>query len=261
MKNQTSLYVLLLLALISLGIQSCVSRQKMVYFQHDEKVTLPDSNRFYSPKLRPDDLVGIFITASDPATAMPFNPFPEGVNSQPPNYANGVAVKYGYLIDAEGNIEFPVLGKLQLEGLTRAEASNLIKDKLKAYLQEPIVTMRILNFKVTILGDVRNPGTFNVPNERLTLPEALGLAGDLNMTGLRNNLLVIREQGGVRKSYRIDLTSNEIFTSPVYFLQQNDVIYVEPNQAQRNASVINNRAGIWISLASLIVTTIILIVK
>jgi polysaccharide biosynthesis/export protein len=261
MKQTTHFPAMLLILLFTLAFQACVPRQKMVYFQQDGSIKLPESNRYFSPKLKVDDLIGIFISARDPETAAPFNPFPENINTQPPNYANGVASRYGYLIDAEGFIDFPVLGRLKLAGITRSEAASLIRQKLSAYLQDPIVNLRILNFKVTVLGDVRSPGTFTVPNERLSLPEALGLAGDLNLTGIRSNVLVIREEEGQKKTYRVDLTSNELFSSSVYYLQQNDVVYVEPNQAQRNASAINNRAGILISLASLIITTVILIVK
>lgn len=259
-KTFTIPFVLILIVLVHF-FQACVPRRNMVYFQQDGKIKVPESNLNYSPRLKADDLLTIFVTAKDPATAAPFNPFPEGTNTQPPNYTNGVASRYGYLIDTDGGIDFPVLGRLKLAGLTRSEAASLIRQQLAPYLQDPIVTLRILNFKVTVLGDVRNPGTFTVPNERLSLPEALGLAGDLNMTGIRTNVLVIREENGEKSTYRVNLTSDELFSSPVYYLQQNDVIYVEPNQAQRNASAINNRAGILISLASLIITTVILIVK
>jgi len=260
MKTMNHISIAFLLIVVA-SFTACVPRKKMAYFQQDGKILVPESNRYFSPKLRTDDLIGIFVTARDPQTALPFNPFPESINTQPPSYSNGVATRYGYLIDSEGMIDFPVLGRLKLAGLTRSEAATRIRNELSKYLQDPIVTLRILNFKITVLGDVRNPGTFTVPNERLSLPEALGLAGDLNMTGIRSNVLVIREEGEEKKTYRIDLTSNDLFSSPVYYLQQNDVIYVEPNQAQRNASAINNRAGVLISLASLIITTIILIVK
>jgi polysaccharide export outer membrane protein len=181
--------------------------------------------------------------------------------NQMPGYVNGISAKGGYLIDENGKINFPLIGEIQLAGLTRTEATNLIQNKLREFINDAIVTLRIQNFKITILGDVKIPGTYNIPNERLTLIEAIGLAGDLNITGVRNNVLVIREENGIKKEYRLDLTKNDIFTSPVYYLNQNDVVYVEPNRAKRNTSIVSSTAGIFISVASLVITTINVIIK
>lgn len=242
---------------------SCATKKNLVYFQSG---TTPDStavkvaNNNYTPVFRTDDFLSIDVIAMDMETAKTFN-LPVINNSTPPGYNNGYPSKYGYLINAEGMIEFPMLGQIKLAGLNRMEATELIQTKLKAYLNNPIVSIRILNYKVTILGDVKIPGTYNIPNERLTLPEALGLAGDLNMTGIRKNILVIRDVNGVKTETRIDLTSKEVFSSPVYYLTQNDLVYVEPNRAKRNSSIIGSTAGVFISVASLIITTVNLITK
>jgi polysaccharide export outer membrane protein len=166
------------------------------------------------------------------------------------------------LVTSEGNIEFPVIGTIHLAGLTRTQAIDLLKEKLALYIVNPTISLRILNFRITVLGEVRTPGTFTIPNERITLLEALGVAGDLLITGERQNILVIRDEDGKRKEYRLDLTQESLFSSPVYYLQQNDVVYVEPNRAKRNSSVINaSNTGIVISSLSLVLTTLILIFK
>lgn len=245
---------------------SCVSKKKINYFQNippqdtSAAANVKVSNFNYTPVLKADDYLSIEVTAIDVESVKPFE-LSKVPNSQLPAYNNGVAARNGYLIDAEGNIDFPMLGKIQLAGLNRMQATELIKSKLSEYISNPVVILSIQNFKVTVLGDVKNPGTFNIPNERITLPEALGIAGDLNITGVRNNILVIRDINGVKTEYRVDLTSKQIFTSPVYYLTQNDVIYVEPNRAKRNSALFSSTAGIFISVTSLIIATVNLITK
>ena len=142
------------------------------------------------------------------------------------------------------------------------EATNLIKEKVSSYINNPVVNIQILNFKVTVLGEVKNPGTFKIPNERVTILEAIGLAGDLKITGLRKNILVIRDNNGQKTEFRADLTDNKLFNSPIYYLQQNDVVYVEPNTASRvQSTVLKTTGGVLISLSSLIITTIALITQ
>lgn len=139
---------------------------------------------------------------------------------------------------------------------------DTIQQLLTGYLKDPTVQIQIQNFKVTVLGDVKAPGTFKIPNERITVLEAIGLAGDLKMTGVRKNVLVIRDSSGIKQEFRIDLTKKDVFQSPVYYLKQNDVIYVQPNAAGRSEGTVWKTTGtIFISLTSLVVTTLALIVK
>jgi len=239
-------------------LNGCVSRKSSVYFQNDTSESIPD----FKLTLRAGDIVSIVVSASDAELASPFNQNPNQGTNQVSGYTNGIASSIGYLIEPNGTINFPVLGSITLGGLSRSEAITLMVDKLKAYLQNPSVSIRILNFKVSVLGDVRNPGTFLIPNERISFPEAIGLAGDLNITGKRHNLLLVRTVSGKKQTYRIDLTQSELFKSPdLYYLQQGDLIYVEPNRALRNSSAINNRLGVIISVFSLILTSITLILK
>jgi polysaccharide export outer membrane protein len=235
-------------------LSSCTSKKKFIYFQGDEQVSTEYSS--YSPILKKDDLLGIIVMGMDPQAVVPFN-LPQS-NYYPSNiggYTQGAPTPPGYLIDSEGNIDFPVLGRVHLEGLTRASAVELLKEKLSDYISKPSVIMRIINYKVTVLGEVRNPGTFTIPNERITLPEALGVSGDLLITGVRQNVLVVRDINGKKTETRVDLTSKELFKSPVYYLQQNDIVYVQPNRAKVNSSVLNPaNVGLAISILSLLLT-------
>ncbi len=255
------------LLLITLSVFSCDVKKKIIYFnnvnsQNDSINKNQQSNiPRYTLVFKKDDLVYIDVNSADIESLKPFMKEDMSAGNQMPGYINGVSAKGGYLIDENGKINFPLIGEIHLADLTRPQATLLIQSKLREFINDAIVTLRIQNFKITILGDVKVPGTYNIPNERLTLIEAIGLAGDLNITGVRNNVLVIREENGNKKEYRIDLTKNDIFTSPVYYLNQNDVVYVEPNRAKRNTSIVSSTAGIFISVASLVITTINVITK
>lgn len=236
---------------------SCTNKKNLVYFQGN--LTNNEANKNYSPLLRSDDILSITVMGLDEQAAKPFNLPSVGVNQAIGGYIQGAPTPPGYLIDADGFIDFPVVGKLKLGGLSRNAAIDLIKEQLKPYLSNPTVLIRILNYKITVLGEVRNPGTFTIPNERITLPEALGIAGDLQITGVRKNILVIRETEGKRTETRVDLTSKSLFSSPVFYLQQNDVVYVEPNRAKVNSSVVNaSNVSLVISTISLLITMAVL---
>jgi len=236
---------------------SCTNKKNLIYFQGN--LSNNETNKSYTPTLKPDDVLSISVMSLDEIAAKPFNLPTIGINPAIGGYIQGAPSPPGYLIDADGNIDFPVVGKIKIGGLTRQAAIDFLKEQLKPYLSNPTIIVRILNYKITVLGEVRNPGTFTIPNERITLPEALGIAGDLNITGLRKNVLVIRESDGKRTETLVDLTSKELFSSPVFYLQQNDVVYVEPNRAKRNSSVVNtSNVSLVISVISLFVTMVIL---
>ena len=150
----------------------------------------------------------------------------------------------------------PIIGAVKIGGLTRDSAISVIRNVLLEHLESPHVSIRILNFKVTVLGEVNNPGTFAVPNERINIIEAIGVAKDLKITGKRKNVVVIRNENGQNKEYRVDLTSKTLFQSPVYMLKQNDIVYVEPNfKARYDASILRTTGGVILSATSLIITT------
>lgn len=242
-------------------LSSCTSKKNLIYFQGKGGPPTSENNRSYTPILRTDDLLSISVLGIDADAVKPFNlPVTIMNNNIVGGYTAGMPTPAGYLIDAEGNVDFPVIGKIKVAGLNRMEATELIKEKVKVYVANPNINIRILNYKVTVLGEVRNPGTFNIPNERITLLEAIGIAGDLQITAVRKNVLVIRDVDGKKTETRIDLTSKDLFSSPVYYLNQNDVVYVEPNRAKVNSSVVNaSNVGIAISVLSLLITMITLL--
>lgn len=249
----------LLIIYASFFVASCTHRKNLIYFQGSMGNT--DGNKIYNPVLRNDDLLSILVMDMDDAAVRPFNIPLSYVSQNIGGYTQGAPSPSGYLIDCEGNIDFPVLGKIKLAGLSRSQAIDTIKIKLKSYLAHPSVLIRIQNFKVTVLGEVRNPGTFTIPNERITLPEAIGIAGDLLITGVRKNVLIVREVDGKTTETRVDLRSRDLFSSPFYYLQQNDLIYVEPNRAKINSSVINpSNISIGVSVISLLVTMAVLFI-
>lgn len=244
--------------LISVFIVSCTHKKNLIYFQGN--LSDSDTNKSYNPVLKTDDILSITVLGIDPEAIKPFNIPLSNISQNIGGYSQGTPTPPGYLIDAEGNIDFPVIGKIKLAGLSRSDAMETLKRQLKTYLTNPTIILRILNFKVTVLGEVRNPGTYTIPNERITLLEALGIAGDLNITGLRKNVLVIRDVDGKKTEYRVDLRSKELFSSKVYYLSQNDVVYVEPNRAKINSSVVNPaNVSLVISLISLLITMVILL--
>ncbi|WP_235317706.1 polysaccharide biosynthesis/export family protein [Polaribacter sp. Hel1_33_49] len=215
----------------------------------------------YQLTFKPDDLLQIIISSKDVKAALPFN-LPVLASSPSAISAQGIPKLQSYLIDGKGEVEFPVLGVLKLGGLTRIEAIDLLKDKLHPnYLKDPIVNIIITNFKVTVIGDVRNSRVFQVENERVTIFDAIGMAGDLNISGVRENVTVIREEFNKKNKYVIDLRSNNIMTSPVYYLQQNDLIYIEQNTSRIQDAAYTRSTGLFISLASVLISLITVITR
>lgn len=242
-----------ILALIALS--SCASRKDLVYFQ-DEPISNGQIDS--APKqliYKPDDILTINVSAADAIAAQPFN---LAIVSESDNLINatGATRLQTYLIDHNGNIEFPVLGSIHLAGMTRIEATEMLKEKIRIYAKDPIVNIRLANFTVTIIGEVSSPGTFTIQDERITLPEALGLANDLTIFGKRKDILLIREVDGVKKFAKIDLTSVNAVISPLYYLQQNDVIVVEPNNARIRSSTFNQNNSVLISAIGTLTTII-----
>ncbi len=246
---------------------SCKTPLDVAYFQDTKNLEkIPSSNTF-SPVFKSDDILSITISAADMDTARPFN-LSEGISLPSSTLGEGSTPSSGsgkaptYLIDAEGNIEFPVLGELKVAGLTRIQLKNLLKAKLKTYINDPIVSVRLQNFKVTVLGEVRRPGTFSISNERLTVVEALGLAGDLTIKGKRQNVIVVRESDSLKTYHKIDLTSKNIFNNQAYYLSQNDIVYVEPNKSQKRRSQTNdNTLGVVFSAVSIVISALTLLLS
>ena len=246
------IHKVIIYTLLPLFIFSCKAPKDVVYFQESENLEQIISNNKQATTYKVNDIIGIKVTAPDAETALPFNPN-SSISSESSTQNTSISTtRPTYLIDAAGMIEFPVLGELKVAGLTSVEVKEMIKERLKVYINDPIVSVRLENFKVTILGEVNNPGPINIANERITLLEAIGLAGDLGIKGKRTNITVIREQDDVQTVHKVDLTSKEVFNSPVYYLAQNDVVYVEPNEAQVKTSKNNNWPRILTSVTSVL---------
>ena len=228
MKKQTLIITVLFM------FSGCVSQQDWVYFQGEiePKANLMPFELYYQP----NDLLSINITALDMDAARPFNLFvstPQTLNNL---NLTGQLLQQTYLVDEDGYITFPILGKLNVGGLSRKEATNLLVNKLKDYLNDPVVTIRLTNFRISVLGEVNKPGIYTISNDRISVPEALALAGDLSINGKRGNILLIREEENFLTKTYIDLRSDTLLNSPNYYLKPNDVIYVEPNVAKVRSS-------------------------
>ena len=251
-------FAILVMALMT----SCVARKQLAYFQSITAESATEINKHVSPQPEPivkiNDALIITVTALDPEAAIPYNlasaPF-----AVPNSEVVPTASSYQYYtVDADGNITFPVLGKLHVAGKTQTEVINMIQDQLKAQIVNPLVTIRFLKAKVTVLGEVRLPGNYALNNGQMTILEALGAAGDLTPYGRRTNILITRENNGQLEFARLDLTSDEVFTSPYFYLQQNDVIIVEPNQARTTS---NQSISLWLSMVGTVASASTVIVS
>ncbi len=218
-----------LLFLIAVIHTACVQTKEITYFQPKnltsdiEKVNL---NEQLVIKLQPGDIIKVFVNSLSPEANTVFNIFPETQTQM--NQVNSTIPAIGFLVDSEGAIILPLAGKMIVGGLSSKDAADLISKKLEKYLEQPTVSVRLMNFKISVLGEVARPSLYSITNERVTLPEALSLAGDLTIYGKRQNVLIIREVDGKREFARIDLTQRDFFTSPYYYLRPNDIVYVEP---------------------------------
>lgn len=247
-----------LIVLTTLLLASCTSYKSVPYLQNPEAVNeFQEILPMYDAKIMPKDLLTITVNTSDPEAAAPFNlsvqtsynvALNKSLTSQP--------MLQQYLVSNEGTIDFPVLGRLQISGLTKTEAEDMIREKLKDYLKEtPIVTVRMSNYKIAVLGEVARPGMFTVSNEKVNVFEALALAGDLTVWGIRDNVKLIREDAaGKREIFELNLNNAEIVTSPYYYLQQNDILYVSPNKTKAKNSDIGQSTSLWFSATSILVS-------
>ena len=245
-----------LLFLICLNfLTSCATREHIAYFQDEKLGSFEQPSIIYILTYQPNDMLTIDVSALDPETVRPFN-----LNTVPYNSGSTIDGQtrtrmQTYIIDHNGFIEFPVLGKIKIGGLSRGEATALLKSKILQYVKDPLVNIRLANFTITVLGEVNNPGSFIIEDEKVTLTEALGLAGDLSIYGKRDNILLIREStDGIKKFSILDLTSVKSLTSSTFSLKQNDVIYVEPNRAAIRSSTYTQNNSILISAFGLLTT-------
>jgi polysaccharide export outer membrane protein len=249
---------------LSVGLASCAGTRSLQYMQGVFDTAALSHYSVPDPVIQQNDLLSIIVYSDNPAATAIYNqPITggggssvTGSTSAPSGGATPSAG--GYLVDGDGNISLQGIGALHVEGLTKKELKELLDSKLKAYLQNPYYTIRFLNYKITVIGDVGHPAVYSIPTERVNLLEALGLSGDLNVTARRDNVLVVRERNGKREFGRIDLTKPDIFKSPFYQLQQNDVVYVDFN---KNKAAANDQTAIRnITLGATFVSTIAILI-
>jgi len=235
-------------------LAACSAPKEVLYLQDISLIKEEAIDKSYEVIIHKDDLLAIIVNNKDPELALPFNMPLVSYQIGGQNVSQQRLV--GYLVNQDGNIDFPILGEIHVEGLTRMQATELIKKRLieEELIKDPIVTVQFLNFKVSVIGEVGRPGTFDISGDRITLLEALSMAGDLTIYGRRDRVAVIREKDGKRSILYHDLRSSDIFQSPCYYLQQNDIVYVEPNNAKTGQSRINsnNSVGVWLSGVSVL---------
>ena len=242
----------MLILATALLFTGCMSSKKMVYFQESEAIKLQKTLTNFQPQIQPGDLITIHVSANDPLSAETFNLYETTTMVGNPKLLP-------YQVDADGHINFPVLGKLKVAGFTTQQIGDQITQALTTYLVAPIVNVRLTNFKITVMGEVKTPGTYTIPNERITLVEALGLAGDLTIQARRNTVLLIRENNGTRNFVTVDLTNKALFNSPYYYLVQNDVLYVEPNKTKINSSAVGASTSVILSSLGILISLITLL--
>ena len=237
---------------------SCSAPKNVAYIKNSDEVDLSQSAYLYDARIMPKDVLTITVNTVNPDAAAPFN------LSVPTSFNNQTRSTYSqpilqtYLVDNNGVIEFPVLGTLKVGGLTKAECEKLIHDKIMPYLnakENPVVTVRMANYKISVLGEVNRPGMFTVSNEKINIFEALAQAGDLTIYGVRDNVKLIRENAKGRKEiHTVVLNDASLINSPYYYLQQNDILYVEPNKVKARNSTVGQTTTLWFSATSILIS-------
>ena len=252
-------------ALMILMLASCASSKKVAYFQNAVDGVVKQSEGLYDAKIMPKDILTITVSTTNPEAATPFNLTISNTLNATGQMYSGSGVLQTYLVDNNGEIEYPVIGKIKVAGLTKNECQELVKSKIKAFLAEdedPIVTVRMSSYRVTIIGEVRSPGVIPVGTEKMSILEALASAGDLTIYGKRDNVMLIREKANGQKTvHRLNLNDANIISSPYYYLQQNDIVYVEPNGVQAKNSAIGSSTTIWFSFVGIVTSVASLLVN
>ena len=256
------IYVALASLLVISMAWSCRSAREVAYMQDTYQEDMQKILNYQDIRIQPGDMLSIFVSHKEPTLSALFNP--QGVTPTSSSSSLGQRLS-GYTVDLEGNIDFPIVGRIKVSGLTRSELSTMISKKLDedGLLKGAVVTVAFQNFNISVLGEVNNPGKFNVESDRVSLFDALAMAGDLTIYGRRDSVMVIRENNGVRQIMFNNLLSKDVLNSPSYFLQQNDVVYVKPNRVKAQQSGINqnNNVGVWLSAASLLTTILMFMFK
>lgn len=244
--------VLFILSVFVLAFTACTSTRDIVYMQDIDEVELQKIVSRYEAKIKKDDLLNIVVSGPDKQVVMPYNlTLSDNANG---GSINPEHTSLPYLVDPKGDINFPIFGKIHVEGMTRSQLAQALTDSISRDVKDPIVYISFRNYKITVLGEVSNPGTYTVSSEKTSLYEALGLAGDLTLTAKRDDIILLREVNGVNKYYKIDLTSAEVMNKDYFYMQQNDVLYIPPSEKRIRAATTNT--NLWSFAFSTITTAI-----
>lgn len=269
MQKKLARLIIVLLS-VTLGLASCSSQtyKNINYLQDVTSDSTWKMTANTGVVIQPKDQLSIVVSSKDPELAASFNlpvaSYQAGSEITSTSYGNQRLL--GYVVDNDGDIDFPILGTIHVAGLNRWQVAHQIKEELedRELLKGAVVTVEFMNFKISVLGEVNSPGSYSVSGDKLTILQALSLAKDLTIYGKRDNVTVIREQNGERESYKIDLRSKSLFDSPAYYLQQNDVVYVEPNKVRARQSTLNENnvrsVGFWTSIGSFLTSVANLII-
>jgi polysaccharide export outer membrane protein len=250
-----------ILFFFSLLLFSCSSKKDVIYYQDIDNKEFSSLESINShPRIQINDILNISTAALNPESVLPFS-FNTGESSSVQPRQVELLKLTGYLVNSDGEINFPQLGKIEVEGKTTQEIQSLLEDKLSLYIKNPTVNVRILNFKFTIQGEIRQPGTYEIIEENMTLPQALGLAGDLTINGRRDNIMIYRQEGGQREVKRIDLTQSDWMNSDYFFIKPNDIIYVEPNNPKVKSAGFVGNVGTLLSVVSIIFSAVVLLAR
>lgn len=251
-------FFLFLLMILVLG---CSTRKEVVYYQGiDSTKFTPVGTINTHPKIQINDILNISTTALNPESVLPFSFNASGNTGAQPRQVQLLKLS-GYLVNDDGEINFPQLGKIKVQGKTTQEVQDILENKLVVYIKEPTVNVRLLNYKFTVQGEVARPGTYEIIEENLTLPQALGMAGDLTINGKRDNILIYRQEGVSREVKRIDLTQTDWMNSDFFYIRPNDIIYVEPNKPKVKSAGFIGGVGTLLSVASIVLSAVVIIFR
>lgn len=258
---KAQLFIFMAIALLT----SCSSTKKVAYLENSSSVTLSEIGQVYVARIKPHDELTIVVNTLTPSAAAPFNKtIPTAISSNNTNLTTQQSLQT-YLVDDEGNINFPIIGTIKVDGLTKTELEHLLLEKIGPYLEateNPMVTVRLSGFSFSVLGEVLQPGRFDITNEKVNIFEALASAGDMTIYGVRDRVKLIREDGNGKKTiYTLNLNDANIVNSPYYYLQQNDIVYVEPNKAKAQNSEIGSMTTLWFSATSILVSIATLVIS
>lgn len=265
MKRYYTLHLLAALVMTAL-LAGCGSSEKIAYLQGTERMSAEEfavATTLYDARIIPKDLLTVVVSTTDPEASRPFNLIMPTISQGITTSGSTQGQLQTYLVDNNGQIEFPVVGMITVKGLTKREAEEKVKGLLATYLkEEPVVTVRFVNYKISVIGEVARPNTFTIQNEKVNVMEALAMAGDMTIWGRRDNVKILREDAeGNKRVIMMNLNDPYVIFHPDFYLQQNDVVYVEPNKVKAKNSEIGSATGIWLSATSIIISVATLLIN